>query len=93
MLAELDGRHGPLVFASDLVPGCPWMHTPVTMGYDRAPELLVDEKEVLLSDLAGRRGRLFFTHDPDVAIAGVGRDDGGRFVPLDPAPALDGVEI
>jgi glyoxylase-like metal-dependent hydrolase (beta-lactamase superfamily II) len=93
VLAELAGREGPLVFGSDLVPGCPWLHTPVTMGYDRAPELLVDEKEILLADLASRRGRVFFTHDPEVAVARVGRDDRGRYVPLDPLPDLSGVEL
>ena len=33
-----------LVFAADLIPGVPWVHLPVTMGYDRAPEKLIDEK-------------------------------------------------
>ncbi len=69
MLTEVATADGPLVFASDLVPGAPWVHLPVTMGYDRYPELLVDEKTALLGDLRRRGGSLFFTHDPTVAIA------------------------
>lgn len=80
-LAEVPGERGPVVFASDLVPGRPWMHLPVTMGYDRAPERLIDEKRALLEDLLARGGRLFFTHDAEVAMARVARDDRGRFGP------------
>src|SRR5690606_3614632 len=35
LLAEIGG----IVFCSDLIPGRPWVHLPVTMGYDRYPEL------------------------------------------------------
>ena len=79
MLTEVALPGGPLVFASDLIPGRPWVHLPVTMGYDRFPELLIDEKRVLLTDLFARGGSLFFTHDPEVAIARVLRDEAGRF--------------
>jgi len=88
MLAEVPGEDGPVVFAGDLVPGMAWVHAPITMGYDRFPERLVDEKMSLLADLATRRGRLFFTHDPDVAMARVVRDDRGRFVPEEPRGEL-----
>jgi glyoxylase-like metal-dependent hydrolase (beta-lactamase superfamily II) len=81
LLAEVDrGDEGPLVFVSDLMPGAPWMHVPITMGYDRYPELLIDEKQALLEDLLARGGSVFFTHDPDVAIARVARDERGRFL-------------
>jgi hypothetical protein len=54
---------GPVVFASDLIPGRAWVHLPITMGYDRYPEHLIDE-QAALGDFEKRRGRLFFTHDP-----------------------------
>jgi glyoxylase-like metal-dependent hydrolase (beta-lactamase superfamily II) len=79
MLTELEALDATLVFAGDLVPGVPWVHTAITMGYDRYPELLVDEKAALLEDLVSRGGRLFFTHDTDVAVAEVVRDERGRF--------------
>lgn len=82
MLTEIATPDGPLVFAGDLIPGVPWVHVPITMGYDRYPELLIDEKRALLEDLHGRGGRLFLNHDPDVAIVGIERDERGRFSAL-----------
>jgi glyoxylase-like metal-dependent hydrolase (beta-lactamase superfamily II) len=79
MLAEIPTARGPLVFAGDLIPGAPWVHVPITMGYDRWPERLIDEKQALLTDLHARGGALFFTHDPSVAAAKVERDERGRF--------------
>ena len=79
MLTEVPGMLGPIVFAGDLVPGRPWVHRSVTMGYDRFPELLVDEKATLLTSLAERNGRIFFTHDPECAMARITRDERGRF--------------
>ncbi len=82
----------PLVFAADLVPGLPWTHVPITMGYDRYPELIVDEKRALLDELVTRGGALFYTHDPDVACARVVRDDKGRFagVPVEVGALAEG---
>lgn len=79
LLAELDAPGGPVVFAADLIPGRAWVHVPITMGYDRYPERLIDEKQALLTELVARGGRLFFTHDPAIAIARVTRDGKGRF--------------
>ena len=79
LLTEIKGSLGPIVFAGDLIPGRPWVHQSITMGYDRFPELLIDEKVSLLADLAERGGRLFFTHDPSVAMSRVIKDERGRF--------------
>jgi len=81
MLAELVGQdgHGGLLFCADLIPGRPWVHLPITMGYDRFPERLIDEKAALLEDARQRGVRLFFTHDPDCALARVVRDARGRY--------------
>jgi len=79
MLTEIPGDDGPVVFVADLIPGRAWMHLPITMGYDRYPERLVDEKMDLLTRLLDERGRLFFTHDHEVALGRVGRDGKGRF--------------
>ena len=90
LLTEIEMPEGPIVFAGDLIPGMPWVHLPITMGYDRYPELLIDEKAALLSGLEERRGRLFFTHDPEVALARVARDDRGRFKGHDVQETLQG---
>ncbi|WP_408953092.1 MBL fold metallo-hydrolase [Lysobacter sp. Hz 25] len=86
MLAEIVGPenvggepHGGVVFCADLIPGRPWVHVPITMGYDRNAELLIDEKKSFLSDKLARNVHLFFTHDPDCALAQVVRDEKGKF--------------
>ena len=76
--AELGGDGG-VVFCSDLIPARPWMHAPVTMGYDRYPEQLVDEKSRFLDDKIARGVRLFFTHDLECALALPTRDEAGRY--------------
>lgn len=80
MLSELNTQDGPLVFASDLIPGVPWLHLPVAMGYDRYPELLVDEKKQLLDSLVKQNGRLFFTHDPTTPCVTLSHDNSGKCV-------------
>jgi glyoxylase-like metal-dependent hydrolase (beta-lactamase superfamily II) len=79
LLAEIAMPDGPVVFAADLIPGKAWVHLPITMGYDRYPEMLIDEKTALLGGLLAQRGRLFFTHDPIVAMGTVARDDRGKY--------------
>ncbi|MBC7174355.1 MAG: MBL fold metallo-hydrolase [Polyangiaceae bacterium] len=81
LLIEVPSQSGPVVFGGDLVPGRPWMHLPITMGYDRFPEKVIDEKAELLEDLLARGGRLFFTHDAEAAMSRVAKDERGRFVP------------
>lgn len=84
MLTEVDMPEGPVVFAGDLVPGTAWVHLPITMGYDRNPERLVDEKRALFEALLPRAGRLFYTHDAEVALSGIARDDRGRYHAVEP---------
>lgn len=79
MLPEFDMPDGPVVFPGDLIPGSPWLHLPITMGYDRFPETLIEEKEALLNDMVASNGRLVFTHDAQIAVAHVERDEKGRF--------------
>jgi len=86
MLAEVGG----VVFCADLIPGRAWVHLPVTMGYDRWPEKLIDEKKAFLDDKLARGVRLFFTHDHDCAMASVVVDDKGRYQAADIHPVLAG---
>jgi glyoxylase-like metal-dependent hydrolase (beta-lactamase superfamily II) len=86
MLSEIVGpemvngdTHGGVVFCADLIPGRPWVHVPITMGYDRNAELLIDEKRQFLEDKLARNVHLFFTHDPGCALAQVVRDEKGKF--------------
>jgi glyoxylase-like metal-dependent hydrolase (beta-lactamase superfamily II) len=86
MLAEVGG----VVFCADLIPGRHWVHLPITMGYDRWPEKLIDEKRLFLEDKLARGVFLYFTHDHEYALARVTRDGRGRFGTSDEQPALFG---
>lgn len=87
MLAEVGG----VVFCADLIPGRFWVHLPITMGYDRWPEKLIDEKRAFLDDKLARDVRLFFTHDHDCAVARVTRDERGRYGTADEQRELAGL--
>ncbi len=95
MLAEIvgDHGHGGVVFCADLIPGRAWVHLPVTMGYDRFPEMLIDEKNEFLDDKLARSVRLFFTHDVECAMAEVNRDAKGRYSTTNETPALSAAPL
>jgi glyoxylase-like metal-dependent hydrolase (beta-lactamase superfamily II) len=73
------GTRQSMFYCADLIPGRPWIHIPITMGYDRFPERLIDEKTALLEEFHEEDTWLFFTHDSEIAMARVRRDDRGRF--------------
>jgi len=79
-----------VVFASDLIPGRAWVHLPITMGYDRFPELLVQEKQDLLKSLAADNGWIAYVHDPEMAVSRVRWDaERNTFAAIDPRPACE----
>lgn len=96
MLAEIrgqgDGFNG-VVFCADLIPGAAWVHVPITMGYDRNAELLIDEKRDFLTDMMSRGVALYFTHDTDVAMGMVARDAKGKFGVDRSWPELKGMDL
>ncbi|MBD3653825.1 MBL fold metallo-hydrolase [Kangiella sp.] len=83
LLTEISTEQGPVVFAADLIPGVPWVHLPITMGYDRFPENLIEEKKLLLDRLIKEEGYLYFTHDPETCLGKVTTDEKGRFTTKD----------
>jgi glyoxylase-like metal-dependent hydrolase (beta-lactamase superfamily II) len=86
------GGEGGVVFCSDLIPGRPWVHLPVTMGYDRYPERLIDEKRRFLTDKIARGVRLFFTHDLECAVA-TPHQNGERYGTMNELATLAGERI
>jgi glyoxylase-like metal-dependent hydrolase (beta-lactamase superfamily II) len=90
--ARVIGESARLFFAADLVPGRAWVHLPITMGYDRFPEQLIDEKAELFRDLVRHDEFLYFTHDPAVAAARL-REQAGRFHPSHELGAFRGWEL
>ncbi|NJL25123.1 MAG: MBL fold metallo-hydrolase [Calothrix sp. SM1_5_4] len=77
------GARGKVFFCGDLIPGRPWVHLPITMGYDRFPEKLIDEKETVYNRAIAENWLLFFTHDPGAAGCRVRRAQSGKFEPTE----------
>ncbi|HNW35563.1 MAG TPA: MBL fold metallo-hydrolase, partial [Candidatus Ozemobacteraceae bacterium] len=91
LISWIEAPNGPVAFVADLIPGASWILPTISMGYDRFPELLLEEKQSLLSETARRDGYLFFTHDPRMPFARLRVDAKGRFaaVPACAAELLD----
>lgn len=77
-----------IVFCADLIPGTAWIHVPISMGYDRFPELLIDEKSQFLDGHMQANHRLFFTHDPEVAVSSIELNK-GRYTTKDELQKLN----
>ena len=90
---EVMGERARVFFCADLIPGVPWIHLPITMGYDRYPERLIDEKAELYERALRESFALFFTHDPNISLAFLSRDDQGRFGPSGAAKELVGWDL
>lgn len=83
LMTEINMPDGPILFVADLIPGTPWVHLPVTMGYDRFPEQLINEKKEILEYLVKKNGRIFYTHDPNTAISRIEMDETHKFTPYE----------
>jgi glyoxylase-like metal-dependent hydrolase (beta-lactamase superfamily II) len=75
-----NGDKQKIFFCGDLIPGRPWVHLPITMGYDRFPEKLIDEKAAVYARAEKEHWLLFFTHDPEAPASEI-RSSSGRFEP------------
>jgi glyoxylase-like metal-dependent hydrolase (beta-lactamase superfamily II) len=77
----IKGGAQPAFFCGDLIPGMAWVHLPITMGYDRFPEKLIDEKSKLYGRIEKENWLLFFTHDPSWSAASLHRTPEGKYEP------------
>jgi len=84
MLATFKGKHKTLVFMADLIPGVHWIHSSITMGYDRFAEKVIDEKNDFYKQHTLNELLCFYTHDSEFAISGITQDKKGRYKALDP---------
>lgn len=87
--SDLRWEGGRLVVAADLIPGQFWLHLPITMGYDRFPERLVEEKAAVLFSVLRDDAWLFYTHDSRIALSKVTQPRKGRY---EAAGALENLE-
>ena len=70
------GERASIFYCADLIPGRPWVHLPVTMGFDRNAEQVVEEKERLYAETALERTVFFFAHDPAAVASSIVEQDG-----------------
>ncbi len=88
MHTVVHGSSGTMIFAGDLIPGKAWVHLPITMGYDRFAEQVIDEKQALYREAVPGHWYLFFTHDPHTAASQVKQDPKERYVPIEEQASL-----
>ena len=87
------GAKEKIFFCGDIIPGMPWIHIPITMGYDRFAEQVINEKEKILGLAQEQNWYLYFTHDQTTAMAKVYRDQQGKYLPIDPVDEPVGLEV
>lgn len=63
MLSYIHTPGETILFAGDLAPGHAWVNLPITMGYDRFPEGLIDEKQQVFQRVFDDNAWIFYTHD------------------------------
>lgn len=74
LISLIQAQGGTVIYTGDLIPGLPWVNLPITMGYDRFAEKLVDEKKQILDRAVAEDALLVFPHDPVHVAARVERD-------------------
>jgi len=80
LMSEIKIKEQKYLFVSDLIPARPWIKLAITMGYDRYPELLINEKNNLIRYLLDNKIRLFFTHDKEVESCLIKESSEGNYV-------------
>ena len=71
-----------LLFAGDAAPGAAYVHLPITMGYDRFPEDLINEKKFFFDRVRELDAWVFYTHDPVYAASRLNYDETrNRYLP------------
>ncbi len=84
------GQSKKIVFTGDLVPGTQWVHLPITMGYDRYAELVIDEKKNLYDITCDKDYLFFYTHDYQYSASALTINEERKFVAKDPIEDLSG---
>ncbi len=80
------GDRQQVFFCGDLIPGINWLHLPITMGYDRFPEKLIEEKGNVHTQACAEKWFLFYTHDPEISMSRCQRGDANRVEAIEVQP-------
>lgn len=82
LVSDISAGDCKLIFTGDLIPAHFYVNLPITMGFDRNPELLIEEKQALLDRAYKENAYLVFPHDAFYAVSKVGYDaDKERYQP------------
>ncbi len=73
------GSTKKIIYCGDLIPGSHWVNLPITMGYDRYPELLIEEKKQTLDRALSENWMLFYTHDSKWAASNLSLNEKKRY--------------
>lgn len=84
MLTRIEGESETVIFTGDVVPGSHWVHVPITMGYDRFAEKVIDEKKNLYESMSLENSWIFYTHDAEFVSSKLCYlEEKKRYVPKD----------
>ncbi|MBU1344218.1 MAG: MBL fold metallo-hydrolase [Proteobacteria bacterium] len=90
ILSYIQTQGRKMLFAGDIAPGHAWINLPITMGYDRFPEGLIDEKKQVFLRVFKDDAWIFYTHDNIYAASKLLFDETlKRFQPVDLIKDLD----
>ncbi len=93
MMSYIQTPGDKILFAGDLAPGHAWINLPITMGYDRFPEGLIDEKQQVLQRVYKEDAWIFYTHDHLYAVSKLRLDEKKkRFKPIKLSPNMDNIK-
>ncbi len=84
----LRGESQSVFFCGDLIPGTAWCHLPITMGYDRYPEKIIDEKDEVYQKAIPESWLMFYTHDSKVAASKLTYNQKNKVIPTDQINSL-----
>jgi glyoxylase-like metal-dependent hydrolase (beta-lactamase superfamily II) len=79
MLAHFQGDKEAIIFGGDLIPGSHWVHLPISMGYDRFPERVIEEKQSLYEKYDLSKTYLCFTHDSEICAGKIAKNEKGKY--------------
>ncbi|MCF6247609.1 MAG: MBL fold metallo-hydrolase [Desulfobacula sp.] len=93
MMSYIQTPYENILFAGDLAPGHAWVNLPITMGYDRFPEGLIDEKQQVFQRVYKDDAWIFYTHDYLYAVSKLEFDKKKkRFQPIKLSADVGGIK-
>lgn len=94
ILSYIHTPRGRILVAGDVAPGHVWVNLPITMGYDRFPEGLINEKQRMFEKVCRDKAWVFYTHDDHYAVSRLAFDaDKKRYKPVQLKKDMDGIKI